>query len=191
MATIGAVAPIGDRDLTLVWMDLELTGLNSNAGGDTILEAAIAVTGSVPALETPVREFVIWQPEPVLARMSPAVRQMHTLNGLIDRVRLSTQTLAEVEGELLKIVAGSCPPGEAILAGNSVWVDRKFLAMHMPAVERYLHYRQVDVSSLKVLAGAWFGERARFDKDDSHTAAGDVRASMAELLFYRSLFGAP
>src|SRR3982074_3509068 len=122
IATIGAVAPAGDRDLTLVWMDLELTGLSSNPDGDSILEAAIAVTGSVPALETPVRDFVIWQPESLLERMSPAVRTMHTLNGLIDRVRLSTQTLAEVEDELLKIIAGSCPPGQATLAGTSVWV---------------------------------------------------------------------
>ncbi len=172
---------------TLVWIDLELTGLDDPT--DRILEVAVAVTGPVPAADVPVREFVIWQPESVLERMSPVVRRMHTRNGLIDRVRRSFLSTADVEAELLRILADACPPRRAVLAGNSVWVDRRFLAVHMSAVERFLHYRQVDVSSLKVLAGAWFGERARFEKDDSHTAAGDVRASIAELLFYRSLFG--
>lgn len=169
----------------LVWVDLEMTGLDAER--DHVLQAAITFTGPDLQAGEEVVDLAVWQPEAVLDLMSPRVRRWHDASGLTARVRASEQTLAEVEAILLGLTAARCAQGEGILAGNSVWVDRRFLARHMPAFERYLHHRQLDVSSWKVMCQAWYGERARFEKPGDHTAGGDIRASIAELAFYRTL----
>ena len=166
-----------------VWIDLEMTGLDPETC--VILEAAAIVTG--PDL-SPLGELAltVWQPESKLELMDPFVRDMHTKNGLLDRVRRSQTSLADAEKELLRLVSSLCAFGEGVLAGNSIHQDRRFLVRYMPALERYLHYRQLDVSSLKVLAQAWFPGKVSFPKPTSdHTALADIRGSIAELVYYR------
>lgn len=169
-----------------LWLDLEMTGLDPESCA--IVEVAALITG--PDLE-PRDEFerVVWQPDEVLARMEPIVREMHAKSGLTDRVRASAHSLRETERDLFDLVARHCGPGEGLLAGNTIHHDRRFLARYMPLVERYLSYRQVDVSSLKLLTRAWYPESPGFQKPESnHRALADIRASIAELRYYRETF---
>lgn len=172
------------NDLRLIWTDLEMTGLDE--ARDVIIEIGIIITG---ADLVPIAEFerVIWQPDSALAAMEPFVREMHTKSGLLERVRAGKHALRDVEKEVVALLAGNgVGPGEGVLAGNSIHADRRFLARYMPSFERYLHYRQVDVSSLKVLAQAWYPAVPKFDKPDkTHTALDDIRGSLAELAYYR------
>jgi oligoribonuclease len=166
-----------------VWVDMEMTGLDPERC--VVLEIAAVITGAdlKPIAEI---ERVIWQPPSALETMEPFVRDMHTKNGLLERVQASAVGLAEAEKDVLRLTAEHCPIYEGILAGNSIHQDRRFLVKYMPALERYLHYRMVDVSSLKVLAQAWYGGRVAFPKPTSqHTALADIRASLAELAYYR------
>jgi oligoribonuclease len=167
-----------------VWMDLEMTGLDPERCA--IIELGLIITD---AELTPIAQLerVIWQPEAVLDRMEPFVRSMHTRNGLLEKVRASAFSLADVEREALALVAAHCGFREGILAGNSIHQDRRFLVRHMPLLEGFLHYRQVDVSSLKVLARAWYGPEAEFRKEQkNHTALEDIQASLDELRHYRA-----
>lgn len=175
---------MSDEAPTLVWVDLEMTGLDVDTCG--IIEMAIVVTG--PDLEPRAElERVIWQPDEVLGRMSPFVRDMHTRNGLLDKVCASQTSVADAENEAVALVAAHCEFREGILAGNSIHTDRRFLARYMPTFERFLHYRQVDVSTLKVLTRAWYPGSAAFEKEGKeHTALADIRESIAELRHYRS-----
>ncbi len=177
---------MSEHDPTFVWVDLEMTGLDVESCA--ILEMAVIITRKdlEPLAEL---ERVVWQPDEVLARMEPYVREMHTSNGLLDRVRTSRHSLRDVESEAVALVAQHCAFREGILAGNSVHADRRFLARYMPTFERFLHYRQVDVSTLKVLTRAWFPGVAAFEKEGKdHTALADIRASIAELRHYRQTF---
>jgi oligoribonuclease len=174
----------------LVWIDLEMTGLDPTV--DVVLQAALVITTAdlEPLDETSVD---VGQPEEALTRMSPFVRDMHTRTGLIDRVRRSTVDVAQAERRLLERIAAWCP-APATLCGNSIWNDRRFIARYMPSLDGYLHYRVVDVSSVKVLAERWYGEAAVFAKPTAgaHDAAVDVGHSIAELRHYReTLFRAP
>jgi oligoribonuclease len=169
--------------LKLVWIDLEMTGLDPAV--DTILEIAAIITGA--ELE-PIAEYsaVIHQPDSTLLTMTPFVRDMHTKNGLIERVRISRVTLEEAAAKALALIQKHCTKGEGTLAGNSIHQDRRFLIKYMPQVEAWLHYRQVDVSSVKVLARAWYPDVPKFGKEDKdHTALADIRQSIAELKYYR------
>jgi oligoribonuclease len=167
----------------LVWIDLEMTGLDP--GNDVILQAALVITGAdlEPLVEAAVD---IHQPEDALARMSPFVRDMHTRTGLIERVRRSATDLPTAERVLLERISAWCP-APATLCGNSVWADRRFISRYMPDLDRHLHYRIVDVSSLKVLAQRWYGPGAAFNKPTAgeHDAVIDIRNSIAELRHYR------
>ena len=177
-------------DHNLLWIDLEMTGLDPS--GDVILQAALVVTDAAldPLDEVSV---VVRQPEEALARMSPFVRDMHTRTGLLDRVRASVVDLEQAERRLLACARAWCP-APATLCGNSIWNDRRFIARYMPALDRHLHYRVVDVSSLKVLAARWYGDAAVFVKPTAgaHDATIDVKQSIAELRHYRdTLFRGP
>ena len=124
--------------------------------------------------------------------MEPFVREMHTHNGLLDRVRTSRITVRDAEREALVLVSRHCRFGEGILAGNSIHVARSFLLRYMPHLEQYLHYRQVDDSTLKVLTQAWYPTAPHFDKPDkTHTVLDDLRQSMQELAYYRRQFFRP
>jgi oligoribonuclease len=174
----------------LVWLDLEMTGLDARV--DAILQAALIVTS---ADLTPLEQFScdIWQPEATLARMTPFVRDMHEKTGLLARVRQSKTELRRAEQQMLEIVSGWCPYG-AVLCGNSIWQDRRFVDQYLPGLSGYLTYRLIDVSSIKLLAKAWFGLTAVYTKptDGEHDALVDVKNSIAELAHYRkTLFRLP
>jgi oligoribonuclease len=169
-----------------VWLDLEMTGLDPETCA--IVEIGVIITGPdlVPIAEM---EHAIWQPDDVLARMEPFVRDMHTKNGLLERIRHSRTSLRDAERAVLGLVMKHVGFREGILAGNSIHVDRRFLIAHMPLLEEYLHYRQLDVSSLKVLTRAWYPGGPDFKKDaKDHTALSDLRASLEELAFYKASF---
>ena len=168
---------------TFVWLDLEMTGLDVERC--VIVEIGIVITKAdlVPLAEL---ERVIWQPDDTLGRMEPFVRDMHTRSGLLERIRASKVSLGDAEREAIALVARHCGLREGILAGNSIHTDRRFLARYMPLLESFLHYRQLDVSSLKLLASAWYPELPRFEKGEkAHTAIADLRGSLAELAYYR------
>ncbi len=168
---------------TFVWIDLEMTGLDPERCA--IVEIGVVITKAdlVPLAEF---ERVIWQPDEVLGRMEPFVRDMHTASGLLGRIRSSTVSLTEAERDALALVSQHCGVREGILAGNSIHTDRRFLVRHMPILEGFLHYRQLDVSSLKLLASAWYPDVPRFEKGHKeHTALADLRGSLAELAYYR------
>jgi oligoribonuclease len=167
----------------LAWLDLEMTGLDATS--DVILQAALIVT--TRELE-PLEEFVcdVWQPEHHLERMTPFVRDMHEKTGLTARVRASKLDLGAAEKRLLERLAGWCPY-PAILCGNTIGQDKKFVDRWMPGLAGYLSYRTVDVSSLKILARAWYGDAGVFKKSEEgeHDALVDIKNSIAELAHYR------
>lgn len=167
----------------LVWLDLEMTGLDVES--QAIIQAAVIITDRDLK---PLDEFAcdVWQPASAFENMSPFVRDMHEKNGLLERVRASRVDLADAERRLLGIVASWCVY-PATLCGNSIWQDRKFVDRYMPGLGRYLGYRMIDVSSLKVLAGRWYGPRAVFGKPKTgaHDALVDIRNSIDELAHYR------
>lgn len=168
----------------LVWIDLEMTGLDPRV--DVILQAALIITDR--QLQ-PLEEYVvdIWQPAAALEGMVPFVREMHERTGLLQRIATSQVDVAAAERALLERVTGWCPY-RAILCGNSIASDRKFIDRYMPALSGYLHYRMVDVSSLKVLAQLWYDSSVQYDKPKirEHDALFDIRESIAELRHYRT-----
>lgn len=171
----------GSDEIRFVWIDLEMTGLNPEV--DQILEIAVVVTGAdlVPLGEM---TRVVHQSEETLEKMSKVVQRMHTRNGLIKDVLASTVTLREAERAAMSLVVEHCLPGEAFLCGNSVHHDWRFLARHMTRLEQYLHYRQVDVSTIKVLVQAWSSTLAYPKEVSEHRALGDIHASIEELRYY-------
>jgi len=167
----------------LVWIDLEMTGLDPAT--EVILQAALIVTDSDL---NPLESYCVdvWQPEDKLAGMVPFVREMHNKNGLIERVRTSLTEVGRVEQELMERITGWCPY-KPVLCGNTIGSDRKFIDKYMPTLGGYLHYRMVDVSSIKVLAGLWHPEAAyQKPRGAQHDALFDIEQSIAELAHYRS-----
>lgn len=167
----------------LVWIDLEMTGLDAEK--EVILQAALIVTDSeLRPLESYCVD--IWQSEAALAQMVPFVRQMHEGNGLLERVRKSRVEVRRAEQELLERISGWCPY-RPVLCGNTIHSDRKFIAKYMPGLDAYLHYRMVDVSSLKVLAQLWYPKDGyQKPRGSQHDALFDIEQSIAELKHYRA-----
>lgn len=171
----------------LVWMDLEMTGLDPDT--DLIIEMATIVTdGDLNVVaEGPV--LAISQPEANLAAMDDWNQKHHGESGLLDRVRKSQISQREAEAQTLAFLENQVDKNTAPLCGNTIWQDRRFLARHMPDLERYLHYRIIDVSSMKELVVRWRPELlAGFVKANEHTALADIRESIAELRYYREHF---
>jgi oligoribonuclease len=169
----------------LAFIDLEMTGLDPQR--DVILQAALIVTDR--DLQ-PLDEYCcdVFAEDGALAPMSPFVRAMHEKNGLIERVRASRIDLREAQRQLLSRVAALCEY-PAVLCGSSIWVDRVFLDRYTPALAGYLHYRMIDVTSVKLLVERWYGPDAVFVKptEGEHDALVDIRNSIAELRHYRTL----
>ena len=170
----------------LVWMDLEMTGLD--AGEHRIIEIATLITDGELELVAEGPDLVIHQPEPVLDAMNEWSLEHHAASGLLERVRQSTVSESEAETRTLEFIQAHCREGAAPLAGNSIHVDRFFLRHSMPRVEAYVHYRNVDVTSIKELARRWYPRTFTKvpKKSDSHRALDDIRESIAELRFYRT-----
>ncbi|EIE25037.1 ribonuclease H-like protein, partial [Coccomyxa subellipsoidea C-169] len=170
----------------LVWLDLEMTGLDLE--NDTIIEAACLMSDG--NLETTIEgpEIAIQQSEAVLASMNPWCIDHHGASGLTQRCRESTVSIEQAEEQLLEFVGRHTEPGEARLAGNSVHVDMQFLRRRMPRLFAHFHHRIIDVSTVAELAARWFPADYRSaprKKQGSHTALADVRESLEELRFYR------
>ncbi len=166
-----------------VWLDLEMTGLDDATC--VILQVAMVITDTNLKILSEV-DIPIWQPESVLSTMIPIVRSMHTKNNLLERVRTSDFSLMQAERELMQRLTQHVAYQKGILAGNSIYVDRRFLDRYMPSFAGYLHYRQIDVSSLKLLSHAWYGAKGRPPKKaSSHTALEDIKDSIEELRFYQ------
>ncbi len=177
----------------LVWIDCEMTGLDLER--DALIEIAALVTdGELNVLGEGV-DVVISCEESALDSMPEVVRDMHEKSGLTEEVRASTVTLAEAEQLVLTYLREHVPdPGSAPLAGNSIATDRGFLSRDMPELDKHLHYRMVDVSSIKELARRWFPRvfYAKPEKGLAHRALADIRESIRELAYYRrALFVAP
>lgn len=166
-----------------VWVDMEMTGLDPKVC--VVVEIAVVITETADLARLDEYHAIVHQPDAVIAAADPFVQQMHTRSGLWDRMRSSSTTVADAESGALELVSRWCEPRQGILAGNSIWVDRRFLTAYMPRFEAYLHYRQVDVSTLKVLANAWYGADAVPKKSEKHTALEDIGESIAELEHYR------
>jgi oligoribonuclease len=176
----------------LVWIDCEMTGLDLEK--DRLIEVAVLVTDSELNPLDPGLDLVINAPDDVLDGMTEVVAEMHAKSGLTDAVRASTLTLAEAEQQLLAYIKRFVPERRsAPLCGNSIGTDRGFLARDMQELDDHLHYRMVDVSSLKELARRWFPRLyfAQPPKGLAHRALADIIESVRELAYYRRTLFVP
>jgi oligoribonuclease len=167
-------------------MDLEMTGLDP--ARHRIVEIATIITDDELAVIAEGPDLVIHQPEDELAAMEPVVVEMHTRSGLLDAIRASTVTLEDAGAQTLAFLRGHLTEPRAVpLCGNSIGTDRRFLAAYLPEIEDSLHYRSVDVSSIKELARRWYPQlnRSRPHKQGTHRALDDIRESIEELRWYR------
>ncbi len=181
------MADAGSDD-RLVWIDLEMTGLDIRR--HVIVEIAVLVTGAdLVALDDGI-DIVVHQPPEALAEMDEYVTTMHTRSGLLPAITASTVTLAEAGAAALEYVSRHVAEGTAPVCGNSIGVDRRFLDAQLPALDGYLHYRSIDVSTLKELCRRWAPAvyRKRPGKQEAHRALADIHESILELAYYRDHF---
>jgi oligoribonuclease len=168
----------------LIWIDLEMTGLDP--GNDRILEIATLVTDKQLTLVAEGPMIAVHQDDAVLAAMGDWCTRQHGQSGLTERVRQSRVSEAEAERQTLEFLRQHLPAGSSPMCGNSICQDRRFLARLMPDLERFFHYRNLDVSTLKELAKRWApATAAGYTKESTHLAMDDIRDSVAELKFYR------
>ena len=167
----------------LVWIDLEMTGLNPETS--VILEIAAVVTdGSLQTVaEGP--DIAIHYPDKILQGIEPWSKRQHTSSGLLERVGTSSVDCQKAEGEVLAFLSKHCKKGESPLCGNSIWQDRRFLIKYMPKLEAFFHYRNIDVSSIKELAKRWYPSLPVYKKEKAHLALSDIKESINELKYYR------
>jgi oligoribonuclease len=188
-ASAGAPALVRN-ELNLVWLDMEMTGLDPD--NDRIIEIAVVVTNSTldVAIEGPV--LAIHQTDATLAKMDDWNKTTHGRSGLIDRVRASTVTEADAVEQIRAFLVQYASPGKSPMCGNSICQDRRFMARWMPELERFFHYRNLDVSTLKELCRRWQPAVYKgFQKRAMHTALADIRESIDELKYYRAHFLVP
>jgi oligoribonuclease len=173
-------------DGRLVWLDLEMTGLDVTR--HVIVEIAALVTdGDLQPLDDGI-DVIVHQPPEALAEMDDFVQQMHTRSGLIPEIEASTLSLTDAGAQVIEYIRGHVPEaGTAPMCGNSIGVDRRFLDHQLPELDKFLHYRSIDVSSFKELCRRWYPAdyKKRPHKAETHRALADVRESIAELRFYR------
>lgn len=172
----------------LLWIDLEMTGLDPQK--DVILEIASLVT--TPQLEIVAQgpHAIIHQPDSLLSNMDVWSKEQHQKSGLSDSVKKSTTTLQEAYENTLHFIKKQCPEKKTLLAGNSIWQDRLFLQRYMPDIISWLHYRLIDVSTLKELVKQWYPQdpHNNFVKKETHRALDDIKESIEELNYYKKYF---
>ncbi len=173
-----------NNENNLVWLDLEMTGLNPNF--DKILEIATIITDSELNILAEGPVFAIHQSDNTLSKMNTWCIDQHGKSGLTERVRKSKTTENQAELETLAFIKKYVPEKKSPLCGNTIYQDRRFLFQYMPTLEDYFHYRLLDVSTLKTLAQRWEPAIAEgFKKDSTHLALQDIRDSIEELRYYR------
>ncbi|KZT53058.1 putative RNA exonuclease [Calocera cornea HHB12733] len=182
--------PLQQQDGPMVWIDLEMTGLDVHT--DRIIEVAVLITnGNLDEVDSQGFQAAVKTAKVILDNMHPWCINQHGKSGLTAQCLASTRTLAEIEQQALEYVRKWVPEkGSAVLAGSSVHFDRQFMAEQMPQLMRYMHYRIVDVSSVKEICRRWYPQvtqSGRFDRkaESSHRALDDIRGSISELRFYR------
>jgi oligoribonuclease len=174
-----------DKKTNLIWIDLEMTGLNFEQ--DSIIEIATIVTDSELNELAVGPDLVIHAPDALLDGMDDWCTKQHGKTGLTDRVRASSISLAQAEEETLRFLKEFVEPRLSPMCGNSICTDRRFLCRQMPALEAFFHYRHIDVSTLKELARRWAPDAmAKFEKEGDHRALSDIRDSIKELQYYRT-----
>ncbi len=176
---------IGRVKTVLAWMDLEMTGLDPQR--HVIVEIATLLTDDELNIIAEGPDLVVHATEEQLALMDSVVLDMHSKSGLLDQIRTSTLTLEEAGAETLAFLRQHFGPRSTPLCGNSIGMDRRFLATYLPEIEEYLHYRSVDVSTIKELGRRWYPEQVASAprKTGSHRALDDIKESINELVYYR------
>jgi oligoribonuclease len=167
----------------LIWIDLEMSGLDADSC--RILEIATLVTDDQLEVIAEGPDLVIHWPDSVLDDMDAWCTQHHRDSGLTDAVKTSDISEREAERQTLAFLEQHCSPGRCPLCGNSVWQDRRFIDRYMPSLGAFLHYRTVDVSTIKELVYRWYPNLELPKKQESHRALGDIRESIEELRYYR------
>ena len=179
---------VNPNDSRLIWIDLEMTGLDP--GTDSILEIATIVTDKDLVVLAEGPELAIGHPLERLEAMDDWNRKQHRKSGLWQRVLDSAVTIEDAEARTLEFLAQHVPANKSPICGNSICQDRRFLARLMPRLERYFHYRNLDVSTVKELARRWSPDVLKgFNKDSAHTALSDIRDSIEELRYFRVFMG--
>ena len=169
----------------LIWLDLEMTGLDLNK--DRIIEIATIVTDKDLNILAEGPVFAIHQSDELLNSMDKWCTKTHGKSGLTDRVKASRINEPKAEAKTLEFISQYVNKGISPLCGNSVWQDRRFLGKYMPRLEAYLHYRLIDVSTIKELAKRWQPQLYKdFDKDSKHQALDDIKDSINELKYYQT-----
>ncbi len=178
---------MAQNDTHLVWIDMEMSGLEPDI--DSVLEVALIVTDKDLNLVEEGPVLVVHQSDAVLDAMDNWNKGTHGKSGLIDKVKASPFTEADVEAQMIEFMKKHVGERKSPMCGNSICQDRRFLARHMPKLEAYFHYRNLDVSTLKELAARWRPElKDGFKKANSHTALADIQESIEELKYYRDTF---
>lgn len=170
----------------LVWLDMEMTGLDPQKEG--IIEMATIITDSQLNILEEGPNLVIHQSQVLLQDMDPWNTKHHEKSGLLEEVRKSKITVKQAEKLTLEFIKNYCAPKKSPLCGNSVHHDRRFLEFHMPEIHEYLHYRHIDVSTVKSLAKFWYPKVKFPKKNNAHRALDDIRESIEELKDYRKKF---
>ncbi|MEX0976354.1 MAG: oligoribonuclease [Woeseia sp.] len=174
-----------DPALNLVWIDLEMTGLDTTT--DQIIEIATLVTDNQLNEVAVGPEFAIHQPKSILDAMDAWNTKQHRESGLVERILASDVSIAQAEEKTLQFLRQHVNEGVSPMCGNSICQDRRFMARLMPTLEAFFHYRNLDVSTIKLLARRWAPAVAGgFEKESSHRALADIRDSIAELRYYRA-----
>ena len=180
-------SPLVKSEKNLIWLDCEMTGLDPEC--ERIIEIAVVVTDLHLENRTEGPVFAIHQSDALLNSMDAWNKGTHGKSGLIDRVKASTVTEADVEAQMIAFLSQYAPVNSTPMCGNSISQDRRFLVKYMPKLEAFFHYRNVDVSTLKELSKRWKPEvYASFKKQQRHTALADVHESIDELAHYRQHF---
>ncbi len=168
----------------LIWLDLEMTGLNPEK--DKIVEIATIITDANLDVLAEGPDLVINQPSEILNNMIDWNKEHFATSGLLNEIHDSKISLTEAEDQTLNFLKKYCPANTALLAGNSVHIDREFIRIHMPRLAAFVHYRIIDVTTIKELAFRWYPQITPFPKEDAHRAHDDILESIDELKYYQA-----